>query len=41
MKKIIVTIYQLWKLIKDDIKDDRLLSGSISIQEMLINKYEI
>jgi hypothetical protein len=40
MKKIIISIYELWKMMKDDIKDDRLLAGSISIQEMLIKKYE-
>ena len=32
LKKIIIAIYELWKLMKDDIKDDRLLTGSISIQ---------
>jgi hypothetical protein len=40
MKKIVITIHELWKLMKDDLKDDRLLIACISMQELLIKKYE-
>lgn len=40
LKKILLLLYDFWKLVRIELRDDRLFHSSVALQKILIDKYE-
>ena len=39
LKKISILLYEIWKLLRAEVSDDRMYQGSLGVQKFLIEKY--